>query len=196
MPRFQAGSRYAERQRVVVTMRKVREKEKSGCKSPGLRGRSPRLRGRARSLDHALVGTQMVFHALEVIPRLHREADQELAGAALAEEVVGFVEFDERVVQFAKRAVRFLIDALTPEVDDLRTRRVLHGVTLLFQHEVVGQIGDKEAETFIQHARGLPWRAPHDVGGCTEAIDRLCFGLSEAAGLVTSRKSASARSVL
>src|SRR5438132_12185214 len=125
-----------------------------------LRSRSACLWRRARSLDHALIGTQRVFCALEVIARAYGHTNQKLAGAAFAKVVVGFVEFDQRVVQFAKRALRGLINALTTEVDDLRARRVVNRVALLFQHEVVGKIGDKEPEPFIEHAGILPSGAP------------------------------------
>ena len=93
-------------------------------------------------------------------------------------------------MQFAERGQRVLIDALTSEVDDLRARRVMHRVAFLFQHEVVGEVGDEEPEAFIKHAGILPGGAPDDVGGCTDAIDRLRCRVVEAGGIVTVREPA------
>src|SRR6202158_5345225 len=126
VPRFHAGSRYVERLKVVVTMvvtnvvtivvsrrkkspsigRRALSSEKFRFENRRLRrSRGPCLRRRAGSLDHALIGTETVFRELEAIARLHRETKQERAGAGFAKVVVGFVEFDPRVVQFAKRAL-------------------------------------------------------------------------------------------
>src|ERR1035437_6544975 len=110
MPRFQAGSRYAERVGVVVTvvvsMREAKTRssmrgkavlvENCGPRIRNLRIRSRCLGRRAGPLDHPLIGTQVVFCPLEVIARPHRATNQELAGAAFAKVVVGFVEFDQR----------------------------------------------------------------------------------------------------
>ena len=131
-----------------------------------------------------------MFGALEAVARLHRQTNQQLAGAAFAKVVVGLVEGDQGIVQLAERTLRVLIDALTAEVDDLRPGGVVHQVALLLQHEVVGQIGDEKTEAFVQHARMLPGGAPHHISTGADAIDRLGFRVIEAGGVVALRQPA------
>ena len=84
-----------------------------------LQRRGPRLRRRARPFDHALIRAPAIFRAFKAAARSHRKANQQFARAAFTKIVVGFVKFDERVMQFAKRTLRGLVNALASEVDDL-----------------------------------------------------------------------------
>jgi len=122
---------------------------------------------------------------------LYGQTDQEFGSVALAEVIVGFVESDQRIVEFAKGTLRGLVDALTPKVNDLGAGRVVDGKALLLQHEVVGQIRDEEAKTLVQHAGPFPSRTTDDVCGCADAVDGLRFRVIETRGVVTIGKTAS-----